>query len=205
MHGKNGIFMKDYENEKDARREASKKYPEKDRRTSRRINLIIPSSALLLALNILLLIFLNIRQYVVTIQVPPPTSSQASQGVPTPSSSPSPIPTIVSTQSAQPAAPPETNSSGYLEQQGSHGVSTFSDPENATGTGPRIPAMAYVVVSCRVYAPEIPSANPDGWWYRIASAPWNNAYYSPANTFWNGDIPGNLPYTHNTDFNVPVC
>lgn len=39
---------------------------------------------------------------------------------------------------------------------------------------------------------------------RIYSAPWNGAYYAPANTFMNGD-PANGTYTHNTDFNVPVC
>jgi hypothetical protein len=31
---------------------------------------------------------------------------------------------------------------------------------------------------------------PDGSWYRIASSPWDDGYYSPANTFMNGD-----PYT----------
>jgi hypothetical protein len=33
---------------------------------------------------------------------------------------------------------------------------------------------------------------------------YGNAYYSPANTFMNGDPYGG-PYTHNTDFSVPVC
>jgi hypothetical protein len=61
-----------------------------------------------------------------------------------------------------------------------------------------------VQVSCKVYAPQIASVNPDGFWYRIASSPWNNAYYAPANTFMNGD-PWNGPYSHNTDFAVPTC
>ena len=59
-------------------------------------------------------------------------------------------------------------------------------------------------VSCKVYDPTIASVNPDGYWYRIASNPWDNNYYAPANTFLNGDPP-NGPYTHNTDFAVPDC
>lgn len=50
----------------------------------------------------------------------------------------------------------------------------------------------------------IASVNPDGYWYRISSSPWNNSYYAAANTFLNGDPP-NGPYSHNTDFAVPDC
>jgi hypothetical protein len=71
--------------------------------------------------------------------------------------------------------------------------------------GPKIPPYGYVEVSCKVYAPQILSANPDGYWYRIRSAPWNDAYYAVANTFWNGDVPGQKPYVHNTDFAVRDC
>ncbi len=92
----------------------------------------------------------------------------------------------------------------FSEQQGHHGVNTFTNYHNASGLGPKIAPGAWVQVSCKVYDPYIQSVNPDGYWYRIASAPWNNAYYSPANTFMNGD-PWNGPYTHNTDFNVPDC
>jgi hypothetical protein len=48
--------------------------------------------------------------------------------------------------------------------------------------------------------------NPDGYWYRIQSSPWNNVYYAPANSFKNGDpwtTP--IPNPHNTDFSVPNC
>jgi hypothetical protein len=92
----------------------------------------------------------------------------------------------------------------YAEQEGHHGVNTFTNYHNASGMGPAIAPGAWVQVSCKVYDPYIQSVNPDGYWYRIASAPWNDAYYSPANTFMNGD-PWNGPYTHNTDFNVPDC
>jgi hypothetical protein len=93
----------------------------------------------------------------------------------------------------------------WHEQEGSLGANTFTNPYNASGMGPKIGAYAWVDVSCKVYAPQIVSANPDGYWYRIASPPWNNAYYAVANTFWNGDVPGQKPYTHNTDWAVPNC
>jgi len=64
--------------------------------------------------------------------------------------------------------------------------------------------MTQVRVLCRIYDPAIKSANPDGWWYKIDTGEWHN-YYAVANTFWNGDIPGQKPYTHNTDWAVPVC
>lgn len=101
----------------------------------------------------------------------------------------------------QPQPAPRT----WPEQQGSLGANTFTNPYNASGMGVKIQPYQWVNVACKVYAPQITSANPDGYWYRIASSPWNRAYYAVANTFWNGDVPGQKPYTHNTDFNVPNC
>jgi hypothetical protein len=98
------------------------------------------------------------------------------------------------------APPPPT----YTEQQGHYGANTFTNYQNASGMGPKVPAAAYVQISCKVYAPSIGSASPDGYWYRIASSPWNNQYYAVANTFMNGD-PWGGPYAHNTDFNIPNC
>ena len=91
------------------------------------------------------------------------------------------------------------------ELQSSTGANTFLNPYNASGMGQKIAADTWVDVACKVYAPQIKSANPDGYWYRIASAPWSNAYYAVANTFRNGDIPGQPPYTHYTDWAVPDC
>jgi hypothetical protein len=90
------------------------------------------------------------------------------------------------------------------ELEGQFGTNTFSDPSSATGQGARVEPGTTVQVACKLYAPQIGSVNPDGYWYRIASAPWNGAYYTPANTFMNGD-PWDGPYTHNTDFSVPDC
>ncbi|HEY5707965.1 MAG TPA: hypothetical protein VIS51_01055 [Solirubrobacterales bacterium] len=116
-----------------------------------------------------------------------------------------PNPPPPSSPSAPPAAPPPPSPTYYVEQQGSLGANTFMNPFNASGMGATIPPYAVVQVTCKVYAPQILSANPDGYWYRIHSSPWNDAYYAVANTFWNGDIPGQKPYTHNTDFSVRDC
>jgi hypothetical protein len=117
--------------------------------------------------------------------------NQPSPGI-GPCTAPSPSP---------PPPPPET----WLEQETpNHPVNTFTNYHNASGMGPAIAAGQWVEVSCKVYDPTIVSVNPDGYWYRIASSPWSNSYYSPANTFMNGDPYGG-PYTHNTDFSVPNC
>lgn len=85
------------------------------------------------------------------------------------------------------------------------GAPTFTDPARGAGSsGARIPTAAFVEVSCKVYAPIFPSTQPDGYWYRIASPPWNNSYYAVANVFTNGDLPGQMPPT-NTDWSVPDC
>jgi surface antigen len=107
-------------------------------------------------------------------------------------------------QGGNPPASGGTSEATWSEQEGHQGVNTFTNPYNASGMGTRIAAGQVVQVSCRVYAPQISSARPDGWWYRIQSAPWSDAYYSPANTFMNGD-PWTGPYTHNTDWSVAVC
>lgn len=93
----------------------------------------------------------------------------------------------------------------YDEQSGYLGSPTFSEPVSATGEGQRIAALEHVQVSCRVFAPQIESAEPGGYWYRIHSPPWNDAYYAVANTFWNGVGPGEGGEPVNTDFNVPDC
>ena len=122
---------------------------------------------------------------------------------PTTASNTSPVqPTVTSS----PLTPTVSTPSKYLtEQVGSLGAPTFLNPHAATGEGPRIGALTTVEVSCKTYAPEIPSANPDGYWYRIHSEPWRDLYYAVANTFENGDVPGQSTPPHNTDLNVPDC
>jgi hypothetical protein len=46
---------------------------------------------------------------------------------------------------------------------------------------------ASVDITCKKRpASTIPSASPDGYWYLIASSPWNNQYWGVANSFHNG-------------------
>jgi hypothetical protein len=140
---------------------------------------------------------------IVTIQLSPVETLPASPtttSVPPPPAAPVPTSPI-----ASPVPPGPPASANHAEQETpNHPVNTFTNYHNASGMGPPIAAGQWIEVSCRVYDPTIVSVNPDGYWYRIASSPWNNAYYSPANTFMNGDPYGG-PYTHNTDLSVPVC
>ena len=146
-----------------------------------------------------------------------PTAGTNTSGMPTPRPTNTPLPGATATPTATPtpigptATPTPTPTATstpapttHAEQEGHYGANTFTNPYNASGMGTKIPAGTWVQVTCKVYAPAIQSANPDGYWYLIASSPWNNAYYAVANTFMNGD-PWNGPYTHNTDFSVPNC
>lgn len=152
--------------------------------------------------------FLGSWFWPVATQSPAPRPSPSPRPTPAPApalpvSAPTPAPGPGSSPAQDGGAtlPPRT----FAEQETpNHPVNTFTNYHNASGQGPAIAAGQWVQVSCKVYDPTIQSVNPDGYWYRIASAPWNNAYYSPANTFMNGDPYGG-PYTHNTDFAVPNC
>ncbi len=93
----------------------------------------------------------------------------------------------------------------YPEQAGFLGAPTFENPGSASGEGPRIGDLAFVEVGCKLYAPQIESAEPDGYWYRIHSPPWNDRFYAVANTFWNGIPPGESGEPVNTDQAVPNC
>jgi hypothetical protein len=107
-----------------------------------------------------------------------------------------------STSACPPPPPPAT----YTEQNWRYNARTFTNIHNASGEGASIPPGATVQVSCKIIDPTtvVTSVFPDGYWYRIASPPWNNAYYSPANLFLNGD-PWDGPWTHPTDWSVPDC
>jgi hypothetical protein len=120
------------------------------------------------------------------------------------------IGSLTGATSGQGAAGKEGNSrdegtASFEEEAGEDGASTYANPYKLSETGKRVEPGQTVRVSCRVYSPEPPSVTPDGFWYRLASPPWNGRFYAPANSFWNGDVPGQLPYTHNTDKSVPIC
>lgn len=83
------------------------------------------------------------------------------------------------------------------------GARTYSKPHNLGGIGPRVPNRTDVQVSCEIIAPSVPSVGL--YWYRIATPQWNNQYYSPANSFLNGDPPDGTAPTHVVDPAVPQC
>jgi len=125
-----------------------------------------------------------------------PTATPSTGGSTNPT--PSTIPTVAPTQTPQP--PPVT----YSETAG--GVAhTWTDYANAGGNeGPSIAAYQTVQISCKVTGFAVADGNT--WWYRIASSPWNNAYYVSADAFYNnGSTSGPLKGTPFVDPNVPNC
>ena len=105
---------------------------------------------------------------------------------------------------ATPTTPTQPAETTYPETTGSV-VHTWTDYADAGGTeGPEIPSNDTVRVSCKISG----FATEDGntWWYRIASSPWDNAYYGSADAFYNnGATSGSLIDTPFVDSNVPSC
>jgi hypothetical protein len=61
-----------------------------------------------------------------------------------------------------------------------------------------------VQITCRTEGFRVADGNT--WWYRIASSPWNDAYYVSADAFYNnGATSGSLNGTPFVDPAVPGC
>jgi hypothetical protein len=101
-------------------------------------------------------------------------------------------------------SPGEPAQATYAETTGSV-VHTWTDYADAGGTeGPEIPSNDTVQVSCKITGFAVADGNT--WWYRIASSPWDNAYYGSADAFYNnGQTSGSLVGTPFVDSNVPAC
>lgn len=82
--------------------------------------------------------------------------------------------------------------------------STFRDPRAFKGRGPSVQPGQQVEVVCRFLDPNAPLSVQPGWWYLIASPPWNRQYYTVANSYLNGDPPEG-PALTSGDNGVPVC
>lgn len=84
-------------------------------------------------------------------------------------------------------------------------TNTWTNYTNAGGTqGPTIPKNATVAVSCKLTGFRVADGNT--WWYRIASSPWNDAFYASADAFYNnGQTSGTLAGTPFVDPNVRDC
>jgi tRNA A-37 threonylcarbamoyl transferase component Bud32 len=97
-----------------------------------------------------------------------------------------------------------TTGTTYPAQAPPTGATTFMNPFRENGRGPRVPFNARIEVICKVYAPSEPSVDP-GYWYLVATAPWNGRYYTPANSYLNGgDGPGGVP-DPDVDPTIPDC
>lgn len=124
-----------------------------------------------------------------------------SPGPPTPPTGPvQPKPSTATTSTAPPPPPMTFDEIGGTRL----GSKTFRDTQGLD-LGPNTIQFGQTVqVSCKVFDPRMDSANPDGYWYRIASTPWDNEFYAVANTFTNGAPLGSIGPPH-TDMRVPDC
>jgi Putative amidase domain len=84
-------------------------------------------------------------------------------------------------------------------------ANTWTDYADAGGSqGPTIGSGATVIISCKLAGFEVADGNT--WWYRIASPPWNDAFYVSADAFYNdGATSGSLSGTPFVDPAVPDC
>jgi len=129
-------------------------------------------------------------------QAPSVPANVSAPPPPPPPSTPPPAP-----PSPNPPPPPPAT---YGETTG--GVAnTWTNYTNAGGNaGPQIPSHATVQISCRLEGFRVADGNI--WWYRIASSPWNNAYYVSADAFYNnGQTSGSLSGTPFVDQQVVHC
>lgn len=82
---------------------------------------------------------------------------------------------------------------------------TWTNYTNAGGAaGPLIGPSQTVQIACKLTGFRVADGNT--WWYRIASSPWNSAYYVSADAFYNnGATSGSLHGTPFVDPAVPDC
>jgi len=135
---------------------------------------------------------------------PTPRSTVVTPATTAPAPVSDPAPASSSAQAPAPPPPPPPAPSTHSETVG--GVThTWTNYSNAGGTeGSSIPSNQTVQVSCKVQGFKV--ADGDTWWYRIASSPWNNAFYASADAFYNdGQTPGSLTGTPFVDGSVPNC
>jgi cell wall-associated NlpC family hydrolase len=138
---------------------------------------------------------------------PSPAPSNPGSGevsnTPSPSGSPEPAPGPAPSEPL-PSSNPAPQAPTYAETSGSV-VHTWTDYSNAGGNeGPEMPSNDTVQIACKLNGFTVADGNT--WWYRIASSPWNNAYYGSADAFYNnGATSGSLLGTPFVDPNVPNC
>jgi hypothetical protein len=131
-------------------------------------------------------------------QVDPGVSPCSGYPATQPGSAPAPTPTPTPTPTPPPTPPPPGETVGGVTH-------TWTNYSNAGGyQGPSIATSQTVQVACKVTGYAV--ADGDTWWYRIASSPWNSAYYASADAFYNnGQTSGSLHGTPFVDASVPNC
>jgi RHS repeat-associated protein len=84
-------------------------------------------------------------------------------------------------------------------------ANTWSNYTNAGGSqGQTIAGGQTVGIACAVQGFKVQDGNT--WWYRIASSPWNGAFYVSADAFYNnGQTSGSLVGTPFVDPAIPYC
>lgn len=133
----------------------------------------------------------------------PPTLGQSLPTVPASPGIASPQ-TSSSELSSAPGADGSATTATYTETVGGP-THTWTDFSDAGGTeGATIFSGQSVQVTCEVQGFEVADGNTN--WYRIASSPWDNAYYASADAFYNnGATSGTLDGTPYVDPAVPSC
>jgi site-specific DNA recombinase len=130
---------------------------------------------------------------------------------PAPNPQPVPVsqPTVTQTQTVTTGTtpsptPPPAPAPTWAETAGG-AAHTWTNYTNAGGTqGPSIAGGQAVAIACKVTGFRVSDGNT--WWYRIASAPWSNAYYMSADAFYNnGQTSGSLVGTPWVDPAVANC
>lgn len=133
---------------------------------------------------------------------PVPTAPTPTPTTPTPTTpaptTPTPPPAAGPSQPGSPAPVTHAETTGGVAH-------TWTNYTNAGGSqGPLIPSNATVQIACAI--PGFRVADGNTWWYRIASSPWNGAYYVSADAFYNnGATSGGLIGTPFVDPAVPSC
>jgi hypothetical protein len=110
------------------------------------------------------------------------------------------------TPQVDPAIPTcETSSPGESGETTGSTANTWTNYVTAGGTaGPSLASNQTVRIACKVTGFKV--ADGDTWWYRIASSPWNGAYYVSADAFYNnGETYGSLQGTPQVDPAIPNC
>lgn len=113
---------------------------------------------------------------------------------------------VIAVASSPPPPPPPPPPPGtHAETAGPSGGNTFTNPANAGAPlGQHVAAYQTIQVSCRLTGFKVADGNT--WWYKIASSPWNNAFYAPADNYYNnGQTSGSLSGTPFVDTAVPMC